>query len=189
MSDIRYYQRLHPKTKCAAKSKRTGDPCGNYAVHDRTLCYKHGGALDTGGDGRPLEHGLYSKYVPDEWREDYEYFKSDPNHTSSGPELAVAQVAYARYLKNHQGSALSAEMIEVLIGHAERLTRIKERESKRLYQQELIAQVLSGWLDRAATALREILSARLPADQAQAVAQEFAAKVREIAEVKAAVGL
>jgi len=182
-------ERAHPAIRCAATNKRTGEPCKGYAVHGRTVCWQHGGADGSGGDGRALTHGLYSNYVPAEWREDYEYFKSDPNHTSSGPELAVAQVAYARYLKNHQGSALSAEMIEVLIGHAERLTRIKERESKRLYQQELIAQVLSGWLDRAAMALREILSARLPAEDAKIVAQEFAAKVREIAEVKAAVGL
>ena len=186
MASLTARRRVNPHKQCEGTSKRSGLPCRAFAVHDRRYCYIHGGA---DGSGRPVEHGLYSNYVPDEWREDYEYFKSDPNHTSSGPELAVAQVAYARYLKNHQGSALSAEMIEVLIGHAERLTRIKERESKRLYQQELIAQVLSGWLDRAAMALREILSARLPADQAQAVAQEFAAKVREIAEVKAAVGL
>jgi hypothetical protein len=146
----------------------------------------HGGAI---GSGRPVEHGLYARYLPEDLRPDYEYFKTDPNHTSSAPELAMTQALMARYLNIHEGVLLTSEIIDVVISYAERLTRIKERESKRLYQQELIAQVLSGWLERAATALREILSARMPTDQAQAVAQEFAAKVREIAEVKAAVTL
>jgi hypothetical protein len=32
-------------TRCTAHSKRTGDPCGNWAIRGGTVCRKHGGAV------------------------------------------------------------------------------------------------------------------------------------------------
>jgi len=166
---------------CAGTSKRTGLPCGEYHMPGKRHCYHHGGA---DGSGRPIVHGLYSEYVPTEWRGDYEYFKSDPNHTSSTSELAVAQTSFARFLKINEGLPLSSEVVEFIVDHTDKISRIKEREAKRLYQQDVMRNVLTGILGLSAGILAEELGAVLQPEEARAVAERFAARVREATQVK-----
>ena len=117
--------------QCQAKSKRTGKRCQRPATkHDGRYCYHHGGAKGSGGDGRPIKHALYSKHVPTNWQAEYEYFKSDPQILSLQSDIAVARVARARFLKNCEGSPLTAELADTILEHGIKIGKLIEIHSK-----------------------------------------------------------
>ena len=113
--------------QCQAKSKRTGERCRQPAVRGKNVCYYHGGAP---GSGRPVKHALYSKHVPTNWQAEYEYFKSDPQILSLQSDIAVARVARARFLKNCEGSPLTAELADTILEHGIKIGKLIEIHSK-----------------------------------------------------------
>lgn len=69
--------------KCQAKSKRTSEQCGNYAIRGKRVCKFHGG-LSTGPkteEGRQRQHtsswkhGMRSKAAVEEGRQLREYIR------------------------------------------------------------------------------------------------------------------
>jgi pyruvate carboxylase len=111
-------------------------------MRGKDLCYHHGGAPGSGGAGRPIKHALYSKYVPPDWQEDYEYFKSDPDILNLQSEIAVARVVRARFMKNFQsGVPLSAEMVDALIEHGIKVAKLCESHNKIQYGETTILKL------------------------------------------------
>ncbi|MFA5376421.1 MAG: hypothetical protein WC455_11810 [Dehalococcoidia bacterium] len=127
-----------PNVKCRAKSKRTGERCNAWAVTGKDLCQKHGGADGSGGDGRPIVHGLYSNYVPDDWKADYEYFKTDPHILSLKSDIAVARVASSRFRQKIVGQALTAELCDTLLEHGIKIGKLCEIHSKIQFGERVI---------------------------------------------------
>ena len=66
-SDANPMQRAHAAPRCTAKSKRSGQPCGNAAVRGWTVCRMHGarGGHGSGKANPAYEHGMRSR----EWVE------------------------------------------------------------------------------------------------------------------------
>lgn len=166
-----------PRPRCGAKSKQTGLPCKNYVMEGKTRCKFHGGAA--GGDGRPIVHGLYADHVPAEWKDTYEYFKTDPEYLSSRAEIAVGQTNFARFLKRCEGMVLNAETVEYIGAHIERIVRLKEKEAKRVHNERVVSEILAKQVAREAEILGTILNKYLDGERASAVAAEFATVVEQ----------
>lgn len=181
-----------PAVRCRATSKRSRQPCRSYAVIGSDLCYMHGGAVGSGGDGgdgRPIEHGLYARFLPTNLREPYEYFKSDPNRLSTRSESAVGQAMLGAWLHKLEGLPLSAETIDVTLTWILRIGALKRDERKAESQDVRDGLILRGWGERVAAALQQILPKYLAPEQAATAAQEIGAAVAEISEVKPVVGI
>jgi len=116
--------------QCKAKSKRSGERCRRAAITGKEVCYIHGG-MSTGPKNPHITHGLYSKHVPADWLNDYEYFKSDPNLTDLTADIAIARTVRARFFKNMETvKNLSAEMIEAMIEHGIKIAKMCETQHK-----------------------------------------------------------
>lgn len=50
------------KKRCKGKKRRTGEPCGNWAIRGRDYCKLHGGRNPVGAENGNFKHGLTSKY-------------------------------------------------------------------------------------------------------------------------------
>lgn len=169
------------RPRCKATT-RSGDQCRNLAVEGTTVCYMHGAKAalnpNNGKDGgRPIIHALYSKHIPEEWRQDYEYFKADPNQLSSTAEIAVAQTNFVRFLKANEGQTLDAERAEIIGQHVERITRLKEREAKRVHNDRVVSELLAQQVQQETAILADVLGRYLDADTAQRAAAEFGERV------------
>lgn len=66
--------------QCKAIAKSTGERCKNPAVKGYNVCRMHGAGSPKKGraGGRPIEHGLYSKYLPSDILPRYEEGRDDP---------------------------------------------------------------------------------------------------------------
>ncbi len=123
-------------TPCSKLNKRTKEPCRaratNYSLAhlSQPLCYHHGGAVGSGGDGAPVKTGLHSKFVPDDWQEDFDHYRNDPNITSLDREIGVARVAAARFRAKCVGEVLSAEVCDILIEHGVKIGKLCETHNK-----------------------------------------------------------
>ena len=171
------------RIRCKATT-RHNDQCRRLAVPGKEVCFYHGGAP---GSGRPIEHALYSESIPQEWREQYERLKSDPEYLSLRGEIALARVYLERFLAKCEGTPFTTEMRNHVIDHLDHISRLKEREAKRLYQESVVRELLGKQVEAEAAILRRVLSGHLDSDTADRVASEFADLVAEEAGVGASV--
>lgn len=171
---------------------RDGSACGNHAlkkVVQLTCCRQHGGSAGLaddnglqnggGGEGRPITHGLYSKFVPESWRETYEYHKTNPEILSLVPEIAVSRTALSRFLSKCEGSSLTAEIINQITEHLDKLSRLTDRDAKRQYQERVVSEMISQQVETEAAILRDVVSQYVDAATADRIRSEFAARVIE----------
>lgn len=106
--------------------KTNGEPCKAPAMKGKRVCRVHGGK-----GGRPPTHARYSKSLPADLAERYEYFKSDPEILSLKPEIATARAFFERFANQLQeGQGLSAEMGGELRAWLDQIGRITERCDK-----------------------------------------------------------
>ena len=127
--------------QCQARSKRTGERCQRPAtVHDGRYCYYHGGAKGSGvNPDKPVQitHGRYSKSLPTDLRDKYEYFKTDPEVFSLVPDIALLRAFLDKYLEplrraDEDGSKLPVDgkMREEIREFADAIGRLAERAHK-----------------------------------------------------------
>lgn len=90
MSDPRYAsgQVVDGRAICGAKT-RSGKPCMQRPVTDRTRCRMHGGASPRGLAHPSTTHGRFSKDLPTRLLADYEAARTDPDLVAVREELAV----------------------------------------------------------------------------------------------------
>jgi hypothetical protein len=106
--------------------KTNGEPCKAQAMKGKTVCRVHGGK-----GGRPPTHARYSKSLPKDLVERYEYFKSDPEILSLKPEIATARAFFERFSRQLvEGQGLSAEVGGELRAWLDQIGRITERCDK-----------------------------------------------------------
>ena len=109
-----------------------------------TRCRMHGGKNQRTkrgsrkAGGRPVESGLYAKYLRDKFlRDDYDAALTATAHVAH--ELAVARAFYARFVlvsQTDQSSEARAAAAEKLILLAEKITKLQERQLRIAKQQE-----------------------------------------------------
>ena len=157
---------------------RNGRQCGSHAVRGRDVCRMHGGAPGSGGDGRPLIHGLYSKRVPKGWEQDYEDFKCNPDILCAIPEIALARTHLARWLA-YVGSVAdeTPEMIATGLEHLDKVTKLQERESKRLSNERVVNEMIACQVHEEMNVLRELLARNCDPVTAHRILEEFVRRV------------
>jgi hypothetical protein len=165
------------------------------------VCYHHGGAPGSGehpdgrGDeGRPLDHGLYSRLLHKDDKPLYAHAHNHPDALSASPELELLRTVVQRFLTKLESDGRTIEDLTDAEREAWHRTileidRMLQTESKRIYQSELVAGLFHDWLQQAAGILEELLLANLPPEQAAGVAREFASRTAAATKVKASVGL
>jgi hypothetical protein len=120
--------------QCRAKSKQSGERCKRSACVGKDLCFMHGGAPKSGVNWeKPVQvkHARYSKSLPKDLVERYEYFKSDPEILSLKPEIATARAFFERFSRQLvEGQGLSAEVGGELRAWLDQIGRITERCDK-----------------------------------------------------------
>jgi hypothetical protein len=169
--------------KCHAKNRK-GEPCGRYCAPGKTVCKSHGA-----DGGRPVVHALYSRSVPDDWLDSYEYFKSDPDYLSLRSEIALSQTNMDRFLALCEGQAFNATMREHLMAHVEHIGKLKEKEAKRIYQESVVSELLARQVQAEAAILQRVLTQYVDPATAERAAAEFANLVGEASGVEASVSL
>lgn len=85
--------------QCTAKSKRSGVRCKRAAMHDRNVCYMHGGKTPRGIASSNYKHGRYSKYAPERLLERYHEAEADPELLSLHADIALLDSRLADLLK------------------------------------------------------------------------------------------
>ncbi len=126
--------------------------------------------------GRPVEHGLYSKRVPKGWEQDYEDFKADPEILSGHAEIALARTHLARHLaslKKKKDEETTAEEIAIGMDHLHKITRLQERESKRLSNERVVNEMIGRQVTQEMNVLRELLARYCDPAEAHRFLAEF----------------
>lgn len=163
--------------QCRAKSKRTGERCKQGSVPGKDLCRHHGGAKGSGVNWeKPVQvkHARYSKSLPADLAERYEYFKTDPDILSLKPEIATARAFFERFSQQLvEGQGLSAEVGGELRAWLDQIGRITERCDKILNGERYTLRI-----DQVDLLKRQILDVieRCVSDPAEreAIGREFA---------------
>jgi hypothetical protein len=169
---------------------RSGERCRRAAAPGFEVCYMHGAACVKSPDnGRPIEHALYSQSVPPEWRERYEYFKTDPNYLSLKPEIALAQTNMDRFLDKCEGMPFGREMREHLMAHVEQIGKLKEREAKRVYNQQVLAELVTQQVEQEIHLLEQVLGRHVDATTGESILAEFRSGIAAPGGAGAKVGL
>jgi len=75
--------------RCKAKSKRTGEQCGAWAVPGREVCHWHGGRSPRGLAHPSTKTGRFSKDLPTRMLASYQAALADPEMLALHEELAV----------------------------------------------------------------------------------------------------
>ena len=75
--------------RCKAKSKRTGEQCGAWAVPGREVCHWHGGKSPRGLAHPSTKTGRFSKDLPTRMLGNYQAALSDPDLVALREELAL----------------------------------------------------------------------------------------------------
>jgi hypothetical protein len=167
--------------QCKAKT-RLGDRCRRAATPGFDVCYMHGAR-----GGRPVEHALYSRSVPPDWLDTYNYFKSDPNYLSLNAEIALAQTNMDRFLDKLKGKTFDDEMRGHLMAHLDQIGKLKEKENKRLYNERVVNELIAKQVEEEARVLAQVLANYVDPDTAESITSEFAAGVREACKISPSV--
>lgn len=144
---------------CSAHAKqRGGERCENWTMPGKAVCYAHGGT----STGAPPTHGRYSKSLPPDLTERYEYFKSDPLILDLRADLALARTFYERFMSTIvDGHGISAELGDELRKWGETISKLAERADKILHGErytitvEGLATAAARQVDIVMTALDE----------------------------------
>jgi len=90
----------NPENRCTA-TNRQGERCGRPVVKGRTTCRFHGGLTPRGTEAiEAFKTGKYSKYLPKNLKERYEYFLNDPDRDTSGNDIALLDVRLSQLAEN-----------------------------------------------------------------------------------------
>jgi hypothetical protein len=133
----------------------------------------HGGRA-----GRPVEHCLYSRRVPADWLDTYDYFKTDPEYLALRSEIALAQTNMSRFLSDIRDQTFSARDEERLMTHLEHISKLKERENKRVYHEQVVNAALRAQMEIEVKALLDILVRRFDVETAEQVCAEWTEAIR-----------
>ena len=143
--------------RCQAHRTDGVTPCGNWAMKGKRVCRKHGAK-----GGGPIIHGRYSKSLPPDLTERYEYFKSDPLILDLRADLALARTFYERFMSTIvEGHGISAEIGEELRKWGDTISKVAERADKILHGErytitvEGLATAAARQVDIVNTALEE----------------------------------
>lgn len=99
----------HPHgSRCAARSKQTGQPCGRWPSPGRTVCYYHGGRTPVGVLAPPFQHGRYSKHLPTRLLERFEEAQADPDRLTYADEIALQDTRISDLLARCQSGESGA---------------------------------------------------------------------------------
>jgi len=111
-----------PKRYCAAKSKRTGLPCRDWAMIGRTTCYHHGGVPNSG----PLKHGRKSRlrYV---FGEKYDSLATNEELLGFEDDIKLFLARESELLGMIEGGKPDEGTWSRLLELSERRTRLVER--------------------------------------------------------------
>lgn len=85
---------------CRRTSKRTGKPCGAYALKGRQVCRAHGGKSPRGAQSPSFKSGRYSKHIPDRLLEKYETALGDERLLELGEDIALLDVRLRELVEN-----------------------------------------------------------------------------------------
>lgn len=168
---------------CGAKT-RDGSKCRRAPAPGNARCFMHGGA--TRGAGRPVSTCLYAKAIPDEWRDTLDAFLADSEYLSVRNEIATSRTNHLRYIHMHRGEVLSDDIVQRLIEHEEHISKLTEREGKRLYNERIVNELIASQRQREAAILIEVISRHVDAHTAETIRREFAGRLEEIAGAKPA---
>lgn len=106
--------RISKKSICGAKSKSTGKPCPRVAGWGTD--HKGAGKCRSHGGSTPVKHGLYSRIIPEEYREQYDALRLAPDTNSLTHELAYLRIVLMRLEKKHGTNADGTEKAAVMLG-------------------------------------------------------------------------
>lgn len=118
------------KKLCGAKT-RSGGTCKSVAM-DNGRCRMHSGRNNDDKrpnlPGRPVEHGIYSKYLKDNLGELAGKFKADPEFLSLQDEIALIKVMLNKYVdsKTHNLETIDEDKISVINGLVEQVRKLNE---------------------------------------------------------------
>ena len=101
--------------ECGAKLRHPGKR-GDYVCHSPFVsrngrCRMHGGNARGGAASGVFKHGLYSRYVPEGLREDYERVRTDHDLTHLNEELALLTLRISTLLGRLEDSAPPWELV------------------------------------------------------------------------------
>lgn len=142
---------------CGASKRGNGEPCKRHAVPGSSRCKLHGGK-STGpknparpiGNSRATKHGIYSKFLTDEERADFEAAELD----QIDDELRLTKVLLGRVLAaQSEGHDLLADRY---LARIESLTKTREDlEGKRLTNEKLRRELGEGMTQTAVRFTRD----------------------------------
>jgi hypothetical protein len=78
-------------SQCTARSKRTKERCRHAAMHNKRVCYHHGGMTPTGYGLPQTKHGRYSKVLPVRLAQKYEEALANKDLLSVRDDVAVCE--------------------------------------------------------------------------------------------------
>lgn len=97
------------KTRCTARSKRTGLRCHHWASQGYTVCHMHGAGTHARPGGRPLTHGRHSRLSVTRLGPAMAAFAADPEPLSLYAELALARALLEDFVLRYD--AFSAALL------------------------------------------------------------------------------
>lgn len=157
--------------QCTAHNKR-GTRCQRPVVLGKRVCRYHGGAPNP-DCGAPIKHGMFQYRVPESWKPAYDAAMADPNLLSLAPEISVAKAALHEFLGRCEGQPFTGEMREHVSRYLDNLSKLTEREAKRLYQESVIRELLAKQVQAEGAILQQVLSRYVNAESAERAAAEF----------------
>lgn len=171
-------QSKKPK-KCGAKSKRSGNPCQRYAM-DNGRCPMHGGRNvdDKRGDkvpGRPVKHGLYSKYTRGVLAELAEEYAKDKDFISLRQEIALTRALLEKLVSKWE-DVPSRDDIRSYFLIADVLRKTNETYAKIEASRKF--SLSPEDLSRALRAVVEILKKYIPDEETYEKVREEISKIR-----------
>lgn len=123
--------------QCSARSKHSGGQCRRAAMHNKAVCWMHGGTA-----GRPPTHGRYSKALKShpELLASYEEMHDDPEIEETKGEIAVLRAYLAEYLEEF-GPTLHPKALEVINGFSESISRLVDRRHKQQHGESIVVTI------------------------------------------------
>jgi hypothetical protein len=109
---------------------RQPSQCGRIAHPGSRTCILHGGR----GSGRPPIKPKYSSALAEKARSQFESYLTDPEILTMTSEIAAARTFLHQFMETNE--APNAEGIESIINHLEKISRIVEREHRRIHGQQ-----------------------------------------------------
>ena len=104
-------KRKAARKKCSGHSKRTGKPCGRWAMkNDTGKCASHGGKSLRGAESPSFVHGRYSTDLPEQLATRFAKTASDPELVDLRAEIALIDTRSGDLLSSlTAGGGVSAE--------------------------------------------------------------------------------